>query len=367
MKARIIVFSFVVCVLAMPAVAQTIVNSWPTGGTFAGGLDYASDTGTVWIADETAQLIMQFDRNGNLLTSFASPNTLPIGVGVDPVTGNIWIGDENEVVDEVTPAGVPTGRSFSTLPYIDDVSGLAVDPVTGNIYVGKDGSPQTIAEFAPDGTWIQSIDVSGSSAGDPDGLAYNHVTQTFLLGEDSADMIIEVDKTGTFLNSWNMGSLGISPEGLGVDTVAGTVFISDGFGNTVFEVSGIINPAGFLVDIKANGEDAGVIINVGSNVVLTINLIADDQAGIDHDVWVLAMVPSGNRFSYGTIPTAMWKRGWCTEYYSGPLTNISDTVLDSVLPTGSYKAWFGTDTDANGDLNIPAVFDSDMVDFMVVP
>ncbi|MHC4945007.1 MAG: NHL repeat-containing protein, partial [Planctomycetota bacterium] len=262
MKAYLFIITCCLVSISVPTNAQTIVNQWPTGGVFAGGLDYDPGTDTIWVADETAVMIMQFDRNGTLLNSFAAPKSLPIGVGVDPYTGNVWIGDESEWVDELTPAGVPTGRSWSTAPHITDVSGLAFDQDTGHIYISQDSSPRQIAEFDPDGNMIQIIDLSGTGSADPDGLGYHHVTTTFFLGEDTGDQIIEVDMAGTALNSWYLGGLGISPEGVGLDVVAGTLFISDGTGNTVFEVADITTPARPYLKADANtisGRLGGIV------------------------------------------------------------------------------------------------------------
>ncbi len=257
MKRQVFFIALAFCSIAAVAGAQTIVNSWSTGGTFPGGLDYDSGTGTIWVADQTLDLIQQFDRNGNLLNSFPSVLPMPIGVGVDPATGNVWIGDETEVYYEMTSSGVPTGNSFSTLPYITDVSGVALDPVTGHIYISQDSGTRQIGEFDQAGNWIQTIDLSGSGSTDPDGLAYNSATQTFLLGDDTGDLIIEVDMSGTALNTWDMGVLGISPEGVGLDNAAGTVFISDGFGTTVFEVAGIIISGGFTLTVTPDPLQAG--------------------------------------------------------------------------------------------------------------
>ena len=244
---RTVLLGLAIAGLSQSASAQTIVNSFPHQGAFAGGLEY---TGNIWVADETNDIINEYDRSGNLLQSIPAPpppgsgllNPQPIGVGYDPNTGNLWIGDEGEWYYEMTTAGVTTGRSFPTQPTVIDVSGVAVDPANGNIFISQDSSPRQIVEFDQNGSVVSIIDLSASGSTDPDGLAYNPATDTFLLGEDATDRIIEVDRSGAFLNSWDMGALGISPEGLGVDVAAGTVFVGDGFVTiTVFEIAGIIS------------------------------------------------------------------------------------------------------------------------------
>jgi hypothetical protein len=233
-------------ILSAVAGAQTIVHSFPTGGVFSGGLEIGNNT--VWVADETAVMIREFTRTGTPVKSYPSPNTLPIGVGYDPNTGMIWVGDEAEILYEVNPAtGVPTGIQFSTVPHITDLSGVALDPISGNIFVSQDSAPQKIVEFTQAGAMVVLINIQGAGSTDPDGLGYNYLTDTFFTGEDLGDRILEIDRNGMLVNSWNTAVLGISPEGVGVDTIAGTVFVSAGTNNTVYELGGIIqrNPATF--------------------------------------------------------------------------------------------------------------------------
>jgi hypothetical protein len=333
MKAYLFIITCCLITISVPVNAQTIVNQWPTGGVFAGGLDYDPGTDTVWLADETAVMIMQFDRNGTLLNSFAAPKSLPIGVGVDPSTGNVWIGDESEWVDELTPAGVPTGRSWSTAPHITDVSGLAFDPDTGHIYISQDSSPQKIAEFDPDGNMIQIIDLTGAGSTDPDGLGYNPLTSTFFLGEDTGDQIIEVDMAGTALDSWFLGSLGISPEGVGLDTLAGTLFISDGTGNTVFEVADIIDP-GVTPFLKADTNS----ISGRLGGVVNFTLIGGiDNAGRDY--LLLGSVS-------GTSPGTVLPGGMATLPLN--LDFFTDVVV-ALLNTTLFHDFMGVlDKDGNG-------------------
>lgn len=338
MKNLLVIVAFVLCTFAIPAEAQTIVNQWPTGGSFAGGLDYDPGTDTVWLADENDVVIRQYDRNGNLLVTFAAPRSMPIGVGVDPTTGNIWIGDESEYVDEVTPAGVPTGRSWPTTPTIVDVSGVAVDPVTGHVFVSQDAFPQMIAEFDQNGVPIKTIDLTGAGSADPDGLGYNPATLTFLLGEDIGDQIIEVDLLGNFLGSWNMGALGVSPEGVGLDAVAGTVFISDGFGNMVYEVADIIDPAG--VSLKADATQIsgrlGGIVNFS---------LSGGNANAGRDYLMLGCVS-------GTMPGTLLPGGMATlplnlDYFTFYVIYMINTpVFDNFMATldkaGLSKAQLNT-------------------------
>jgi len=243
--------------LAMPSAAQSVVQSWSTAGPFPGGLEYEpSGGGTIWVVDSNVDQIQKYDRVGNLLAFWPAPippgfsTAIPIGCGLDPNTGMLWIGDENEYLYEFDPStGLPTGVGFSTLPDVTDVSGVAVDPATGNIFISQDSTPRHITEFDQLGNVVASITLPSSSI-DPDGLAYNPTTGTFLTGEDIGDRILEVDRAGSLLGFWDMGALGISPEGLGIDLANGTVWIADGFGATVWEVAGILGGGGLQLAVS---------------------------------------------------------------------------------------------------------------------
>src|SRR5262245_17888383 len=137
MKKTLAAVVVLVFVLA-PTPAQTVVSSFPIGPAgvaFLGGLEFDCNSGVVWNADETNDLISCYSAAGKFLKSYPAvvppgstlANPEPIGVGINPTTGNLWIGDEGEYVYELNPLnGLPTGVSWSTVPSINDVSGVAV-------------------------------------------------------------------------------------------------------------------------------------------------------------------------------------------------------------------------------------------------
>ncbi len=121
-----------------------------------------------------------------------------------------------------------------------------------------------------------------------------------------------------------------------------------------------------LLDIKCNGEDANVTVSAGENATLTIDLVAGLATGIDLDVWVLAQNSGGLTASYSYLANR-WYWGWGAVYYSGPIFDWSDTVLNKPLPANSYTAWVALEADPDGHLDIPDIFDLDFVEFQVVP
>lgn len=278
-----IVTALTLAALLAPASAQTIVSQFlvaPTGTAFVGGLEYDCSNNIVWVADENNDTISAYDGAGNFLKTYAAmppgtaTNPQPIGIGQDPNTGMLWIGDENEYVYELDPAtGLQTGAMFSTLPTVTDVSGVAVDPLTGNVFVSQDSGTRQIVEFSQTGAVITVIPLNMTPSTDPDGLAYDVTTGLFYLGDDIGDSVYEVDVTGTTTNTWSLAGLGISPEGVGLDSANGLVYIGDGFvTRQVYVVSGMISPGGLCVpapplfNISVTTTGAGDINAIVSNI-----------------------------------------------------------------------------------------------------
>ena len=119
-----------------------------------------------------------------------------------------------------------------------------------------------------------------------------------------------------------------------------------------------------VTDAQVNGQDSNVVIPEGDNVKIDIEVECCGLGGVPVDIWVLIKNASGVKRSYAN---GRWYQGWCTEYYTGPCIDITDTVLDRPLPVGSYKVCLAIDSMPNGDLNVPYIVSYDCVEFTVVP
>ena len=79
------------CVLltSTSAFAQSVVSTFPTGGTFSGGVALDPITNEIYVIDQTRDAYDVFTTSGTLLRTFTVPTgTLPIGGFVDPLTGD---------------------------------------------------------------------------------------------------------------------------------------------------------------------------------------------------------------------------------------------------------------------------------------
>ncbi len=121
------------------------------------------------------------------------------------------------------------------------------------------------------------------------------------------------------------------------------------------------------LDAKCNGQDQNVIVNSGENVTLTIDINNGYHPDLKGDLWVLAILPTSawNVWTYGPWVTPIWRPGAGNVYYTGPPLNHSATVFDQPVPPGSYKVYLAMDAIANGVLDLPALWDFDVVDFTV--
>ncbi len=190
------------------------------------------------------------------------------------------------------------------------------------------GSAYTFAFDSGSGVWNEEAKLVASTGADGDelGLSVGLSGNTALAGAGRDD--------------------DLGPE-------SGAVFVYD------------LTPQVFQLDIKANDLDSGVVVLSTEKVVMTIDVIAGDQAGTAVDVWVVGQnTTNGYWWSHSL---GVWTRRLDTAYLTGSLVDISDTVLDAYLPPSQYKAWLAVETAPNGLLDIAALLDHDVVDIEVLP
>lgn len=120
------------------------------------------------------------------------------------------------------------------------------------------------------------------------------------------------------------------------------------------------------VDIKCNGEDQDVIVFENDDVTLTIDILANGGRCYDVDYWVFLKHESGLKWSFSSYDR-QWHTGRRHVYFTGPLMDIQDTVLDEPMPLGKYKARCLIDGCPNGRFDRCYLIARDRVKFEVVP
>jgi len=227
--------------------AQGAINATGTYATFYQPTGVAVDaSGNVYVADYRNNLIRAISTAGVVTTlagsgvqGFANGTgayalfNQPTGVAVD-AAGNVYVADNNNnLIREITPAGVVTTLAGSgTLGSANGTAssasfsfpqGVAVD-AAGNIYVADYGNNQ-----------VRKI----SSAG----------VVTTLAGKDSAGAANGIDTAATFNQ----------PTGVAVDA-AGNVYVADEGNNLIRKIS----PAGMVSTFAGSGA-AGAVNGTGTS------------------------------------------------------------------------------------------------------
>lgn len=139
------------------------------------GLQVDITTGNLWTVGED-QVVRQIDRTGAVLSSFAVDPTIDdaSALAIDPVTDTIWISNDGaNIVAEFQKNGTPTGAAFAPAGSTDG-DGLAYDPTTRTFLLGEDSSNQILVVDRT-GALLASFDV-GARGLSPEGLAVDTTT-----------------------------------------------------------------------------------------------------------------------------------------------------------------------------------------------
>jgi hypothetical protein len=224
-----------------PNAYTTVPGVWgqlPEGRTW-GSLSavYPSPDGmTIWVAERCGENtcagssvdpILQFDLDGNLLTSFGANEILwPHGMFVDR-EGNIWVADaayigqptaqgRGHTIKKFSPEGEilmvlgEEGVSGTDEAHFDRPNDVLVAP-DGSIFVADGHNPtgnNRIMKFGPDGTFLTQWGQTGGDNGEfrePHALAMDSQGRLFVA--DRYNNRIQIfDQEGTHLANWTQFS-----------------------------------------------------------------------------------------------------------------------------------------------------------------
>jgi hypothetical protein len=119
--------------------------------------------------------------------------------------------------------------------------------------------------------------------------------------------------------------------------------------------------------IRANGSTEPQTVFDFENVQVDIQVDAFSGAGIDCEIWVLLKSKFGKLTYDGAGPHSGWWRDLKHPYFQGPLADVTDTVLNQLLPAGDYTFFLALDRVMDGVPNKADVFKYTSVDVTVNP
>ncbi len=170
--------------------AGQVIQSWPTGLSYAWGLAYDAGNGTVWVSSPSpgwsgSDALYEYTTSG-IQTGRSYPHAFahtygPADMAYNWRSGKLWILElQGNCIYEIDPASGYTGASICFKASISQ-RGLAYDPSTDTWFAGG-WNDYMIYRFAPDGTLLAQVNVGIPIAG----LAYNPDTEHLFVVENQS-------------------------------------------------------------------------------------------------------------------------------------------------------------------------------------
>jgi tripartite motif-containing protein 71 len=362
--------------LTVPAANAAVTATWVRqigrpghAGLYAWGAATALD-GSILVGDYNNYNVKRYSTSGQLLQTISSKGTnpgqinQPYGLGVDPVTGAIYVVDTIPRQIEVFNAD----GSYKTTWDINPTGGY----YTTRLAVNNDGwvytvnsqsisqtAPHTINVYDRDGHWMFKFGSTGSGPGQTygyRGIAIGHNDEVYVLDAGNKRVLV-YDRNGVYLRTFGTagtgpGKIGFDARGLALDLDNDWAYVSDASDGTIekFSLSG--TPLGTFT---VPGIDPG---SVGGPREITV--------GQDHNLYVmdysgermLKFSPSGTILSEvpstpSPAPNGGFNQpeGISVDQTSGQVY-VTDTFnhrIQRFSATGTYQAKWGYRGRGTGD------------------
>jgi len=188
------------------------------------GLAYVPSLGTLFLSDSEVEEEPFFRANNmfalnldgtlkaNGAKSLLNFTDEPTGLAFDPVTGRMYISDDDKKkifwVDPANPT-VKLGEFLTNPLGVVDAEDVAVDPNTGHVFIANGtgnssgGGPlgRAIVETNSTGTQVFSVTSLPSVIDDPEALVYDAAHDVFFVGGGFSNKIWIVNRSGAILDT----------------------------------------------------------------------------------------------------------------------------------------------------------------------
>lgn len=229
------------------------------------GVTYNWDNGRLYVVEDEAQAIYEFDKNGTYLSAM----TIAGGAGTDPegityVGGGQFLVAEERIQDmyrisytaggSLNRAGLPTFSVGGTVGNVG-LEGISFDPISGNVYGVKEKTLQeiytiagldlpsmtggTVSSILPSLGLLDLSDVQILSTV-PSLVGTGHQNNLLVLSQES-NLLLEVDLAGNILSQLDLGASGLA---LGSTSIEGVTIDENG---TIYLVSE--DPKMFILNV----------------------------------------------------------------------------------------------------------------------
>ncbi|NOZ95386.1 MAG: carboxypeptidase regulatory-like domain-containing protein [Acidobacteria bacterium] len=167
---------------------------------------------------------------GDVIASWPTGLTYGWGLGVNKFADNLWVGNigaggGDDLDYEYTRAGSQTGTTYDTSSWMGSFAGdMAFDSLNGTMWQLAVGGDNCIHEWDPGTQTTTGNVICWGATTSERGLAYDPISDTFFVGGWNTNAITRFDRTGTVLQTANVG-IGIS--GLAYNPGTGHLFVQE--------------------------------------------------------------------------------------------------------------------------------------------
>jgi DNA-binding beta-propeller fold protein YncE len=171
-------------------------------------ISYAPGTNTVWVADTKNNRLLEFDTTGastNHSVSVGGSLTWPYAV--DASTANLIVADTfMNKVESLRPDGSGANWSATTANGINLKNPYDVTVAAGVAYVADSGNKRIVELNATTGAYISSFGTANLHS--PQGVAVDPVTGSIWVSDTSFNKLVEFSSTGTFIQTFGAAGSG---------------------------------------------------------------------------------------------------------------------------------------------------------------